>query len=114
MKGNWLFSPQKLHERQSVFERRVYTSEDKGKWLKVLEPDMMSSEESDEEDPHVNLVKIVPLRADVVQDFLYDLDDQYYAEKSAKAKRQTKRRVFCDKISTRPLLGDQFPKWATC
>lgn len=59
--------------------KRVYEKEDKEKWLKILVPDMMSSEESDVDDDDVNFVKILPWRANVVQDFLHDLDHQYSA-----------------------------------
>lgn len=98
-----------------MFKRRVYTNEDKEKWLKVLVPDMMSSEESDEDDNgDVNLLNILPWRAGVVQDFFYDLDQDYYAGKSAQAKRQTKRRLLSDTVSSRPPpAADQFPSWAT-
>lgn len=104
-----------------MFKRRVYEKEDKDKWLKILVPDMMSSEEStedndqDDEDGNegdVNYVKILPWRARVVQDFLYDLDGQYSSGKSAQAKRQTKARVSSTELSTRP-VPDGFPSWAT-
>ena len=44
-----------------MFKKRVYTKEDKEKWLKVLIPNAMSSEESDEgDDSNVNFVNVLP------------------------------------------------------
>ena len=114
-KGNLTcFLPQKLQERRSVFKKRVYTNnEDKEKWLKVLVPDMISSEESEEDDDgDFNVVKTLPWRAVVVRDFFYDLDEHYYSGKSPQAKRQTKRRALSDEVSSRSLPVDHFPSWA--
>ena len=58
--------------------------------MKVLIPEMVSSEESGEED-NVNYVKELPWRASLVSDFFYDLDEQYSTTKSAQARRQTKQ-----------------------
>ena len=40
---------QKLNERQIIFWKRAYQEEDREKWAKVLQYDMMSSEESGDE-----------------------------------------------------------------
>ena len=45
-----LIFSQKLQERLSVFKKRTYEKQDEEKWMKVLIPEMVSSEESGEED----------------------------------------------------------------
>ena len=92
-----------------MFKKRVYGKEDKEKWSKVLITDMMSSEESDEE--NINCVKPLPWRSAIVEEFFYDLDEQYISGKSAQAKRQTKERIQGSVPSSRsPPAG--MPRWA--
>jgi hypothetical protein len=64
-KGAWLSFMQKLEERLSIFKKRVYNQDDQQKWMKVLVPGMISSE--DEE--NINYVKDLPWRASIVKDF---------------------------------------------
>lgn len=72
----------------------------------------MSSEESSVEDNEaLNIVKVLPWRADIVGEFLNDLDAQYSSKKSSQAKRQTKRRVSSTTLSTRPVPAG-LPNWA--
>ena len=88
----------------------MYNQDDEQKWLKVLVPAMMSSEESDD-DENVNYVKDLPWRASIVKEFFADLDQQFVGTKSAQAKRQTKYRVPSAIASQReaPL---EMPSWA--
>ena len=75
--------------------------------------DLMSSEESGMEDgEEVNIVMDLPWRSSIVDEFYESLDSQLESEKSAKAKRQTKRRVK-GQSSTRPAPA-RLPKWAVC
>ena len=80
---------------------------------KNLVPDMMSSEDSDQDDDdlNINCVKILPWRSDVVKKFLHSLDCQYSSGKSSQAKRQTKPRIASNEVSSRP-VPDGFPSWA--
>ena len=83
-----------------MFKKRVYSQDDQQKWMKVLVPGMMSSEESEDEE-NVNYVK----------EFFADLDKQFDATKSAQAKRQTKSRMPSVCVSWRQApLG--MPNWA--
>lgn len=82
----------------------------KEKWMKVLSPDFQSSEESDENDQDIILVKSLPWRAERVENLFKQLDEKIEG-KSAQAKRQRRRRVFGVDISTRPQPSDG-PKWA--
>ena len=60
---------QKLEERLSVFKRRVYSQDDEQKWMEILVPAMMSSEES--EDENIIYVKDLPWRTSIVKDFFF-------------------------------------------
>ena len=71
---------------------------------------MMSSEDSDEEE-NVNFVKPLPWRSAIVEEFFYDLDEQYVSGKSAQAKRQTKDRVQGTEPSSRT-APEGMPRWA--
>ena len=94
----------------------MYNQDDQQKWMKVLVPVMMSSEESEDEE-NINYVKDLPWRADIVKELFSDLDKQFEATKSAQAKRQTKSRVPSACISLRqapvgmpssgPLISDK-------
>ena len=71
----------------------------------------MSSEESGNEDgEEVNIVMELPWRSSLVDEFFESLDSQLMSEKSAQAKRQTKRRVK-GQNSLRPAPCDA-PGWA--
>ena len=69
---------------------------------------MMSSEDSD----HDQFCEDSAM-ASVVQDFLCDLAYQYYSEKSAQAKRQTKRRVASTELCCAQAVPEGLPIWAT-
>ena len=71
----------------------------------------MSSEESGSEDgEEINVVMELPWRSSLVDEFFQSLDSQLMSEKSAKAKRQTKRRVK-GQNSLRPAPSNA-PGWA--
>ena len=107
-----LFLIQKLQERLSIFEKRVYDKQDEDKWRKVLLLEMVSSEESGSgEDDNANYVKELPWRASIVTEFFYDLDEQYAAAKSSQARRQTKQRLPSTTGSSRPAPSD-VPAWS--
>ena len=66
----WLIFLQKLEERLSVFKKRVYSQDDEQKWIKILVPAMMSSEESEDEE-NIIYVKDLPWRASIVKEFFF-------------------------------------------
>ena len=67
----WLITfLQKLEERFSVFKRRVYSQDDEQKWMKILVPAMMSSEESKDEE-NIIYAKDLPWRASIVKEFFF-------------------------------------------
>ena len=78
---------------------------DKEKWIKIMKINMMSSEESDSEDPNNDDIIVKPLewRSAIVNRFLSKLDDQ--------AIRQHKHRVMARTSSERG-LPKGIPKWA--
>lgn len=100
---------QKLQERMSVFQKRKYSDVDKKKWLKVLVPEMMSSEDSGDDEK--NYVKPLNWRSPLVKNFFTDLDQEFHASKSAQAKRQTKGREIASEDSSRP-VPTGIPGWA--
>ena len=81
--------------------------EDRKKWEKVFHTDMMSNEDSIEENNEEMLkVKSLPWRAEIVNKMFGDLDAISKKNKSPQAKRQQKARKMGEG-STRPP-----PAWA--
>ena len=72
--------------------------------------DMMSSEESDPEDENSMIVKSLPWRASLVDEFYDSLDSQMQSGRSSQSVRQSKNRVLGEP-STRPQPSG-IPKWA--
>ena len=101
---------QKLQERQSAFEKRELRTSDRKKWKEVLNADMMSSEESDPSDDNSMIVRSLPWRASLVDEFYDALDSQMQSGRSSQSIRQSKRRVQGGP-STRP-QPSTVPKWA--
>lgn len=71
------------------------------KWLKVLKPEMMSSEESEE----AIVIKPLPYWSSIMNKFL-DKVDESIVKKTPHAKRQRKSRVLSDIPSQRPRPTD--------
>lgn len=84
---------------------------EKEKWEKVLTADMVSSEESDVDQPDVVFIKSLPWRADRVNDFFTQLDEKSNDSKGPQARRQKKRRMLSSTPSSR-MLPSGVPKWA--
>lgn len=82
----------------------------KDKWAKVLQPDTMSSEESDTDSEDV-FIKPIPWRAECVNSFFLQLDEKRMERKTSQAKRQRKNRMIADTPSTRSAPAG-LPKWA--
>lgn len=83
----------------------------KEKWGKVLVAEVISSEESDNENEDAVFVKPLPWRTAIVDNFFAQLDEKGIESKSTQAKRQRKKRVVSTSVSTRqPPPG--LPKWA--
>ena len=87
---------------------------EKEKWAKVLVPEMMSSEESDDENDDLITVKPINWRAERVTAFLHRLDSKVETAKSSQAKRQRKRRVVSSESSVRTRPAHTLPDWAVC
>ena len=106
---------QKLNEHQIIFRKRVYQEEDREKWAKVLQYDMMSSEESGDESQGQKdciVVKTLPWRSSRVNKFMESLDERMKDEKSNQSLRQMKKRIIAVEPSSRPKPGGHFPSWA--
>lgn len=95
----------------SVFKKRKYSEADRKKWLKVIVPDMMSSEDSGDDGDEKNYVKPLDWRSPLIKDFFIDLDQEFSVNKSAQAKRQTKVREVSSVSSSRP-VPTNMPSWA--
>ena len=83
---------------------------EKEKWLKGFTAEMMSSEESDE-DNDVITIKPLPWRSERLTTMFYRLDDRVESGKSTQAKRQNRKRVLGISASARP-QADDVPQWA--
>ena len=78
-----LLYKQKLQERNSILRKSTMTEKTKEKWSKVLIPEAISSEESENEDGHSVFVKPLPWRAKIVNDFFAQLDTKIMETKSS-------------------------------
>ncbi len=92
-----------------MFASRVYEEDDRRKWSSVLQSDLMSSEDSGEEDELY--VKPLNWRSKRIENFFMDLDSEYEGKKSSQAKRQTKTRILAETPSKRP-APSELPSWA--
>ena len=72
----------------------------KEKWNKVLQAEVMSSEESRPEESDM-FVKPLPWRSDLVNNFFAELDEKGMERKTAQALRQRKKRIMSVHASTR-------------
>ena len=89
-----------------------YNDSDREKWKKVLVTQLMSSDESgNEEDQAVFIVKELPWRSDKVTAFFEKLDRVCQALKTEQASRQTKKRLRKGVMSSRPAPSG-LPTWA--
>ena len=90
-----------------------YSDSDREKWKKVLVTQLMSSDESGNEDDElaVFVVKELPWRSDKVTAFFEKLDGVRQSRKTEQASRQTKKRVRKGVMSTRPPPSG-LPTWA--
>ena len=95
-------------ERKSVLEKANMQQKDKEKWLKVLKVDMMSSEESENDDM---IIKPLEWRSGIVNRFLLKLDEKALELKSPQAKRQRKTRMVSKDYSLRD-IPKHTPSWA--
>ena len=89
------------------------SEEEKDKWLSVMKVEVMSSDESDEDDgEEVIVVHPLPWLSAEVAAFKQQIDDEIKKEKSPQARRQMKRRII-GSPSTRPRsTSHDFPSWA--
>ena len=102
-------SIQKMQDRKAALERTVFTDEhQQGRWLEVMKPDFMSSEESDIDGEDVLVIRTLPWRYSQVNQLMQKLDDKCFIEKQPLARRQTKRRT----PSSRPVPLRNVPGWA--
>ena len=94
----------------AVFKKLSLPAKDKAKWERVLESNMMSSEDSCSESDDV-MIKKIPWRSQVVTNFMMKLDQKSSELKSPLGKRLRKERQLSESPSQRDIpLG--IPKWA--
>lgn len=82
----------------------------KEKWNKVLQAEVMSSEESGPEEDDM-FVKPLPWRSELVNKFFAELDEKSTERKTAQALRQRKKRIISVHASIRG-APPGLPKWA--
>ena len=80
----------------------------------MLISDFMSSEESDDENEDIIIVKPLVWRSERVTQFLQWLDEKCNDVKTTQAKRQRKQRVASSGMSVRPKPVANLPGWAFC
>ena len=104
----YLILMQKLNERLVTFNKTTMPEKEKEKWRKVFIPQMVSSEESCDEDT----IAIKPLgwRSERVDSLFHKLDSEIEQGKTTQARRQKKERVISEIYSTRD--PPNLPKWA--
>ena len=103
---------QKLTDRKAALNKKNFKKpDDRKKWEKILHTEMMSSEDSCEEDhEEVLKVKILPWRGEIVNRMFTDLDFICKKEKSPQGIRQQKPRKLGEtSIRPAPLWA---PEWA--
>ena len=101
--------PQKRKERESAIHKNVrLPAEAKAKWMRVMRNDIMSSEDSDDED--VNTVRPLPWRSAYVDKMFNRIDVFCDGSKSAQARRQMKQRIVGEPSDRSEPEG--LPDWA--
>ena len=82
----------------------------KEKWIQIMKPEMMSSEESEEE---AIVVRPLTYRSPKVNRFLKMVDESITEHKTPQAKRQRKNRTTSDTPSLHSCPSEtSIPKWA--
>ena len=104
------YALQKLQVRLSTFTKSKIKDCERKKWEKVFIPDMMSSEESDQENDHNMVVRELPFRHERVTSYFHAIDEATYKTRSSQAVRQRKNRVL-QGVSSRPIPSG-VPKWS--
>lgn len=94
-----------------MLKKSTLSEREKEKWDKVLEVEVMSSEESNPEDDDVIAIKPLSWRSERVSQFLHRLDDKSEERKTTQAKRQRKNRVIGSVVSTRAKPSGNLPNW---
>ena len=99
---------QKMTDRKAALKKKAFKKqEDRKRWEKIFQTDMMSSEDSvEEEDEEILKVKPLTWRSEIVNRMMADLDVISKKDKSPQARRQQKTRKIGE-ASTRPP-----PQWA--
>ena len=103
---------QKLTDRKAAFIKKSFKkAEDRKKWEKILQIDMMSSEDSiEEDDKEMLVIKQLPWRGELVNKMFNELDMTAKKEKSPQGLRQQKQRKLGG-TSSRP-VPSWAPEWA--
>lgn len=96
-------------------QRSSLPSGEKEKWKKVLVPEMISSEddnEDEDEESDVFVVRPLPWRSTAVDNFFKSLDAHSKGQKTKQAVRQMKSRVLGASSSRPKPLDKTIPRWA--
>ena len=98
----------------AALERSTVNDHQKSKFLAVLVPEFMSSEESgeDSENEDTYTVRAIPWRSSRVDNLFDQLDGEVLRSMSKQSKRQLKKRILSEEHSGRPIPSGKFPSWA--
>ena len=104
-----------MGERTSALKKMKFKkSSDCDLWMKVLIPEMMSSEESGNDEDDEEILKVLPLpwRARKVTKMFQQLDLESSKYKTPQSRRQRKRRVLGESSErARPDRDGNLPNW---
>ncbi len=102
---------QKLHDQTYALSKSSLSEKDK-KWLTIIIPDFMSSEDSCSDSGNHLVKRELPWRSSKVSNFFTELDTFTDDSKSCMAKRQTWQRILDGEVSSRGVPSGKFPSWA--
>ena len=104
-----------MAERTSALKKiKLKKTSDSDLWVKVLIPEMMSSEESDIDEDDVEILKVHPLpwRANKVTRMFQQLDLEVSRSKTPQSRRQRKKRVTGETSDRqKPDRDGNLPNW---
>ena len=93
-------------------QKSSLSEKDQSKWMSVLVPEFMSSEDSDIEQAGTIIKHPLEWRSARVNDFFKSLDAMKSKSRSDQSKRQTMERCLSGSYSTRPKPSGKYPSWS--
>ena len=95
-----------------TLKKSSLSEKDQGKWMSVLVPEFMSSEDSDSEQAGTIIKHPIKWRSARADEFFKTLDGVKAKSRSDQSKRQTMERYLSGSYSDRPMPIGKYPSWA--